>query len=95
MSAEPELHIAGVLVHARPEGLAATCDAIGALPRTDVAQSSAEGRVVVVVEADSGHGVMRVIDALRALPGVVDVALVYQHAEPAAAMNETMPQETP
>jgi len=30
------------------------------------------------------------MDALRALPGVLNVALVYQHVEPAAAMDEEM-----
>jgi periplasmic nitrate reductase NapD len=95
MSAEPELHIAGVLVHVRPLAQDSACRAIAALPEAEVAQAGDNGRVVVVVEAPSGHAVMQVIDRIRAVPGVVDVALVYQHAEPAAAMNEPIQEETP
>lgn len=86
--ADPEIHIAGVLVQARAPALPAVCRAIAGLPEAEVTQSSLTGRVVVVVEAGSGHAVLQVIDHLRAIEGVVDVALVYQHAEPASALSE-------
>lgn len=86
--ADPEIHIAGVLVHARAPALAAVCRAIADLPEAEVTQCSLTGRVVVVLEAASGHAVLQVIDSLRAIEGVVDVALVYQHAEPASALSE-------
>jgi nitrate reductase NapD len=34
--------------------------------------------------------VLAVVDEIRAIPGVLNVALVYQHAEPAAAMQQPM-----
>lgn len=94
MNRGPEVHIAGVLVHARPQQLAEACRGIAALPGAEVSQSAADGRIVVVLEHASGAAVLDAIDAMRALPGVVDVALVYQHAEALDAMDEPIEQET-
>ena len=44
--------------------------------------------MVVTLEADSTPRTLDYMDAIRALPGVLNVALVYQHAEPVAAMDE-------
>ena len=85
-----EIHIAGVLVHCRPLDLMRVSRAVDALAAAEVFQSSVEGKLVVVVEAAAAREVLAVIDSIRALPGVLDVALVYQHAEPAAAMRELM-----
>lgn len=90
-SAEPEeIHIAGVLVQCRPLDLMRVCRAVDALPAAEVFQSTADGRLVVVIEAPTSRAVIGVIDGIRALQGVVNVALVYQHAEPAADMRQEM-----
>jgi nitrate reductase NapD len=93
-----ELHIAGVLVQCRPLDLMRVVRAVDALAAAEVFQSSAEGKLVVVIEAPSSRQVLAAIDEIRALPGVINVALVYQHAEPAAAMQQPMgmsPVQTP
>jgi periplasmic nitrate reductase NapD len=83
MSALPkaEIHIAGVLVHARPEFAEGIAAAIGALPAAEVTHQAQDGRIVTVLEAPDSHRIMEQIDAIRALRGVLNVALVYQHAE--------------
>jgi nitrate reductase NapD len=64
--------------------------AVNAIEAAEVFQSSAEGKLVLVIEAPAARDVLATIDGIRALPGVLNVALVYQHAEPAAAMQQPM-----
>lgn len=87
-----EVHVAGVLVHVRPESVADVCLAISLLPRAEVTHESADGRVVAVLEAATSRAVMQQLDAIRTVRGVLNVAVVYQHAEPEAAMNEELPE---
>ena len=83
-----EIHIAGVLVHTRQPHTLNACASMASIHGVDVVQSSPEGRVVLVLEAASSHAIMDALDAVRATEGVLNVALVYQHAESAAAMQE-------
>jgi nitrate reductase NapD len=85
-----DIHIAGVLVHSRPLTLMQVHRAIDTLPAAEVFRSSAEGKLVVVIEAPSAKEVLDAIDAIRALPGVLNVSLVYQHAEPASSMRQEL-----
>jgi nitrate reductase NapD len=87
---EREVHMAGVLVQARAAAVARLCRDIPALPGATLAQWADDGRLVVVVEHDSAHDVLQTLSALRDLPGVLNVALVYQHAEPWDAMQQPM-----
>lgn len=95
-SADPpaEIHVAGILVQARPAVVDAVARAIRAMPGLELALVADGGRLVVVSECDSRAATLDLIDGLRALPGVLDVALVYQHTESADAMNEELSDET-
>jgi nitrate reductase NapD len=88
-----EIHIAGVIVQCRPLDLMRAWRAVDALDAAEVFQSSAEGKLVVVIEAPTTRAVLDVVDTIRALPGVLNVALVYQHAESAAAMQQPMEEQ--
>lgn len=83
-----EVHIAGVLVHIRPPYLPDVRVAVSLLPHAEVTHATDDGRLVAVLEAESARGVMQQVDAIRALRGVVNVALVYQHAEPEEDMSK-------
>jgi len=83
-----EIHIAGVLVQVRPLMLGALHGRIDALGGAEVFQTHADGRMVVVVEGGCTAAVLDTVDAIRALAGVLNVALVYQHAEPLSAMQQ-------
>jgi len=85
---EQELHIAGIVVFARPNAVDAITSQIRAIPCATVHATSPDGKLVVTLETDSTKRTLDYIDALRALPGVGDVALVYQHAEPLAALEQ-------
>ena len=86
--AEREIHIAGVLVQARATAVARLRAEIPLLCGATLAQWAGDGRLAVVLEHDSAQGVMSTLEALRDLPGVLNVALVYQHAEPSSALDE-------
>lgn len=92
MEAE-DVHIAGLLVQARPERVRAVAADLAALPGVEVHAAAAAGKLVVVSECESGGAVVALIDRIRELPGVLNVALVYQHTESARAMQEEMGHE--
>jgi nitrate reductase NapD len=85
---QDEVHIAGVIVHADPASIAPVREQIQCIPRARVHAAGQDGRMVVTLETDSTPRTLDYMDAIRALPGVLNVALVYQHAEPVAAMDE-------
>lgn len=87
-----EIHIAGVVIHAHPDETLAIRSRIALIPNAEVHAASDDGRLVITLEADSTKRTLDYMDAIRALPGVMNVSLVYQHAEPAAAMDEEVEQ---
>lgn len=92
---EPEVHIAGVMVQARPGCEPAVAAALSALPHTEAhVAAGAAGKLVAVCEGSSGAEIMDLIARMGEVPGVVNVALVYQHAESAGAMEEEIGNET-
>ena len=88
---EGDIHIAGVLVHVHPNHLADTLPRIDACAEAEVRQATEDGRAVVLLEAASAARIVDCLDRIRALRGVLNVALVYQHAEAAASMQQEMP----
>lgn len=83
-----ETHIAGIVVFASPESISTLRTAVSLIPRAQVHAAAADGRIVVTLETESTKRTLDQMDAIRALPGVINVALVYQHAEQTAAMDE-------
>ena len=89
---EKEVHIAGIVVHAQPEHLDSVRSCIADVPGAEIHGGDAEGRLIVTLEADSAKRTVGIMDAIRALPGVLNVSLVYQHAEPLAAIDQEVLQ---
>ena len=87
-TSDGDVYIASCLVDCMPPMLAGALTAIAAMTEASIYTHSDAGRIVVVLEAASSFAVVRAIDAIRALPGVVNLNMVYQHVESAAAMNE-------
>lgn len=78
---DPGFHVAGIVVYAVPAELGRVADSIAALPEARVHASSAEGKLVVTLEAADAATVIAAIDDVRKLPGVAGAALIYQHGE--------------
>ncbi|MGE8639420.1 MAG: chaperone NapD [Achromobacter sp.] len=87
-AAPPELHIASLVVHALPQRLPDVRAAILAVAGSEIHGASDTGKLVVTLEAPSTDDMMARISEIQRLDGVLASALVYQHADTLAAMNE-------
>ncbi len=85
--AEPEVHIASIVVYCVPGSEETLKSRIALVPSAECHAQSG-GKLVVTLETDSARRTLDCMDAIRALPDVFDVTLVYQHAEPATAMEQ-------
>jgi nitrate reductase NapD len=79
-----ELHISSLVVHARPETLAAVRAAIARLPGAEVHGSNAHGKIVVTLETSSEGDILTRLDEIGRMRGVMSAVLVYHHVEAAA-----------
>jgi nitrate reductase NapD len=80
----PELHISSLAVQLRPERSTDICAAIAALDGAQVHHATASGKVVVTLETANERQVMDRVEAIRALTGVLTVALVFHRIDSAA-----------
>jgi nitrate reductase NapD len=71
------LHIASLLVHCRPEWLAAVKANLQLLPGLELHQETTNGKLVVVLEAEHESRILAAIDHIQQLPGVLNAALIY------------------
>ena len=83
-----DLHIAACVAYVRPESADGVARAIAATRLAEVPERDSRGHLVVLIEARGTAQVMDVIDAIRALPGVLAVHLAYQHSEPESEMEQ-------
>lgn len=74
------LHIASFIVRHRERGATALDGMLADAPQLQCV-ARADGRSILVCEGDSETALMQAIDALQALDGVLNVSLVYHHAE--------------
>jgi nitrate reductase NapD len=86
MPAQPQrnkslAHIASLVIHARPQYLPAIQQwlRVPAVVGVDIEihAASEQGKVVVVVEAESEQCILMLMDSLRELQGVLNTSLVY------------------
>lgn len=78
---EQDVHIAGVLVHARPELSERVQENIQLLEGAEVLTASQSGKIVVTLESETSAGIVEAVAAIGDVYGVVSAALVYEHHE--------------
>jgi periplasmic nitrate reductase NapD len=86
-----ELHIASLVVHSTPRRLPSVSEAIAVLPGAQIHASSAQGKLVVTLEAPSSEAMTAAVARVQQVDGVLSAALVYQCADSLDAMNEEIP----
>lgn len=91
---EEEIHLAGIVVYAAPAQVASVATAVDTIPGARVHAAGENGKLVVTLEASGAGAMARLSEAIRRVPGVLDAALVYQHAESLASMNQEISDET-
>jgi len=88
---EPELHIASLVVHAPPSRAAGLAATLAELPGAEVHAVSAQGKLVVTLEAPGAADMVGLVQQIQRMDGVLSAALVYQHADTLDSMNEDLP----
>jgi periplasmic nitrate reductase NapD len=83
-----ELHIASLVVHSTPHRLERVAGAIAAMRGALIHASSANGKLVVTLEAPTSEAMTQCVLAIQHLDGVLSATLVYQGADTLDAMNE-------
>ncbi len=87
----PELHIASCVLRTLPARLPSLIEQLATHANLQVYANDGHAKLVLVLEGTSTGALLDQIDALRGIPGVVSIELVYQHAESESAMKEPMP----
>lgn len=75
------MHIAGVVVHSRPEHLAAVRQRLEQVTGVEVHAVNPDGRFVVTIEDDHRGAVADRLYQLNALQGVLSACVVYEQSE--------------
>ena len=87
-----ELHITSAIVQTRPDAVAAVRQQLLMLPEVEVHAVAPTGKIVITMETADARRAMDLIDAIRALPGTIDTALVYHGVDDGAPdTKETQP----
>jgi len=88
MAATAEVHVAGLVVRAHPAVVAVVAECLGKVAGTHVHAATADGKLVVTIEAAGADEIADRMCRIQTTDGVLAAALVYQHSEPAAAMDD-------
>ena len=86
-----ELHIASLVVHATPRRLTSVAQIVASIPDARVHATSANGKLVVTLEASTGEAMTKQVASIQRIDGVLSAALVYQCSDSLDAMNEEIP----
>ena len=85
-----ELHIASCVVRVRPDALEAAVGLIEVAIGSAISARDPIGKIVIVMEGASTGALLDQMDQIRKIPGVLNLEMVYQHAEEASVMKELL-----
>ena len=72
------MNISGVLVHIRPEQVAAVTSRLDSLDGVEIHTATEDGRLVVTIENDAGP-MIETMNAFHEIDGVLSASLIYHH----------------
>ncbi len=77
-----EVHISSIVVHVDPTVAARVRAAIDRVDGLETHAASAEGKLIVTIEAPGDAESIALMDEVRLMPGVLSVAMVFHQYEP-------------
>lgn len=77
-----QMHISGVIVHARPGRSAQAHEQLAAIAGVEVHSSDVEGKLIITLEKEDEQTTIETFGLLNDLPDVLAAAMVYHHFEP-------------
>ena len=75
------IHVAGVVVHTRPEHLERVRTGLARLSGAEVHAADPRGKLVVTLEAASDGIIADLLNSIPEIPGVIACTLAHQHSE--------------
>lgn len=90
---DPDTHIASFIIQHRDSAIDMLSTVIAQHADLELALPGTT-RSIVICESADRHAVMQRVDELQALPGVLNVLLVYHHAEPDQALAEPLSESS-
>ena len=88
MALATETHIVGLVVRAHPESVDRVAQSLRKVAGAHVHAATPDGRCVVTIEAAYAEEIADRVCRIQTMDGVLAAALVYQHTEPEAAMDD-------
>ena len=87
-----DLHIASCIARIRPEAIDTAIEEIELVIGCAISGRDLHsiGKVVVVLEGDSTGALLDQMDKIRSIAGVLNIEMVYQHAEEKSIMEEVI-----
>jgi len=85
-----DLHIASCVARVRPEALDRAIAPIEAITGSPVSARDAGGKLVIVIEGASTGSLLDQMEEIRKIASVLNVEMVYQHAEEESVMKELL-----
>lgn len=86
-----ELHVTSAVVQVRPEAIDFVCAQLKAMAGVEVHAVAPTGKIVVTFETDDERQAMDRLDAIRAMTGTIDAAMVYHGIEILEPNNKEPP----
>ncbi len=83
-----EIHIASLVVHVMPQALSSVEQSLLGVADAQVHGTHPDGKLVVTLEGPSGGAILDKVAQIQQIDGVLNVSLVYQHAEPRHFLNQ-------
>jgi nitrate reductase NapD len=76
-----EYNISSLILHGRPEAMAAITKAVEAIPAAEVHAATPAGKMVITLETDGDQAILGHIDTINRISGVISTALVYHQID--------------
>ncbi len=80
MDNQPDV-ISSIIVQVRPTKMSAIIERLKNFPTTEISATSPNGKIVIVMEADSDRVLANNMDDITTIEGVLGVNLVFHHSE--------------
>ena len=87
-----KVHIAGMLIHTRPDIMEEAMQALRSLSAAEVHTTGVPGKFVGVIECAHERDIGRVIEHMQSMTGVVSVAMTSHYIEDTVSLAAEMPE---
>lgn len=84
---EEELHVSSLIVHVKSEKVPNLTNCINTLVGVELVTVTEHGKAIVIIEAANQREIMKSIDQINEIDGVVHTSLVYHEFEKSTQNN--------